>query len=121
MWKNPIIRNLLVTLGVAAVLVLLGLAAVYGGRLVDLILKNGRSTLFIIAIVALVSAIVFGAIEMVESKNKKKRRTDDWQSNHLRILSKMGGPNGKAKANPSGLFLFLYGNNKKSLVKILTL
>lgn len=77
MLKNPIIRNLLVTLGVAAVLVLLGLAAVYGGQLVNLILKNGRSTLFIIAIVALVSAIVFGAIEMFESKNKRKRRSED--------------------------------------------
>lgn len=87
MWRNPIIRNLLVTLGVAAVLVLLGLAAVYGGRLVDLILKNGKDTLFIIAIVALVSAIVFGAIEMVESKNKRKKRTEDWQSTNLRVLS----------------------------------
>ena len=87
MWKNPIIRNLLVTLGVAAVLVLLGLAAVYGGRLVDFILKNGKDTLIIIAIVALVSAIVFGAIEMVESKNKRKKRTEDWQSTNLRVLS----------------------------------
>jgi len=77
MWKNPIIRNLLVTLGVAAVLVLLGLAAVYGGRLVDLILKNGKDTLIIIAIVALVSAVVFGTIEMFESKNKRKRKSED--------------------------------------------
>ena len=121
MLKNPIIRNLLVTLGVAAVLVLLGLAAVYGGQLVNLILKNGRSTLFIIAIVALVSAIVFGAIEMFESKNKRKRRSEDWQSTNLRVLRELERPNGKAKANPSGLFLFLYGNNKKSLAKILTL
>lgn len=77
MWKNPIIRNLLVTLGVAAVLVLLGLAAVYGGQLVNLILKNGKDTLIIIAIVALVSAVVFGTIEMFESKNKRKRRSED--------------------------------------------
>lgn len=77
MWKNPIIRNLLVTLGVAAVLVLLGLAAVYGGQLVNLILKNGKDTLIIIAIVALVSAVVFGTIEMFESKNKRKRKSED--------------------------------------------
>ena len=77
MLKNPIIRNLLVTLGVAAVLVLLGLAAVYGGQLVNLILKNGKDTLIIIAIVALVSAVVFGTIEMFESKNKRKRKSED--------------------------------------------
>ena len=119
---NPILRNLLVALGVAAAVVVLGIAAKFGGQLVDYVLKNGTGTLLIIAIVALVSAVVFGAVEMIASKSTKINKKK-WQltGNHLRILSKMGGPNGKAKANPSGLFLLLYGNNKKSLVNILTL
>ena len=73
---NPILRNLLVALGVAAAVVVLGIATKFGGQLVDYVLKNGTGTLLIIAIVALVSAVVFGAVEMIASKstkiNKKK-------------------------------------------------
>ena len=74
---NPILRNLLVTVGVAAAVVVLGVAAKYSGQLVDYILKNGTKTLLVVAVVTLVSALVFGAIEMIVSNKKKSNVNDD--------------------------------------------
>lgn len=74
---NPILRNLLVTLGVVVMVVVLGVAAKFGGQLVDYILKNGTETLLVAAIVAVISAILFGVVEMIASNRKKKSNVND--------------------------------------------
>ena len=93
---NPIFRNLLVTVGVAAAVVVLGVAAKYGGQLVDYIMKNGTKTLLVVAVVTLVSALVFGAIEMIVS-NKKHNVNDDWPR-PAQSSEQKGGPNGKSES-----------------------
>lgn len=102
---NPILRNLLVTLGVVVMVVVLGVAAKFGGQLVDYILKNGTETLLVAAIVAVISAILFGVVEMIASNRKKKSNVnDDWQGGS-KFWAK-GGPNGKGESfRPFGLFL----------------
>ena len=82
MKRNPIVRNLLVTLVTIAAIVILGLVAKFGGQLVEKVLSVGTKELVIIAVAVVVWSIVLGTCEMLykhkpesTSKPEEKKKT----------------------------------------------
>lgn len=65
MKRNPIVRNLVITLVMIAVAVLLGVVAKFGGQLVEKVLAVGTRELVVISIAILVWSVVLGAYEML--------------------------------------------------------
>ena len=70
-WKNhPILRNLELIIGFAAILVFLGLVASFGKFIVDWVLSFGVATWVTIGITALVCGILFGIIDAASNKKE---------------------------------------------------
>jgi hypothetical protein len=80
--RNPIFRNIVTVLGIAGVVLLLGLAAKYGNKLLESILATGIQSVITIFVTALIVAVILGVVEVLANNrnNGKKgqhRNNDD--------------------------------------------
>lgn len=82
MKKNPIVRNLVITVVMIVTVLILGLVAKFGGQLVEKVLAVGTKELVVIGIAILVWSVVLGAFEMIHkhkpeptSKPEEKKKT----------------------------------------------
>ncbi len=80
MKKNPIVRNLVITVVMIVTVLILGLVAKFGGQLAEKVLAVGTKELVVIGIAILVWSVVLGAFEMIhkhkaepESKPEEKK------------------------------------------------
>ena len=70
MKRNPIVRNLVITLVMITVVVLLGVVAKFGGQLVEKVLAVGTKELIVISVTIIVWSVVLGVVEILHKHGK---------------------------------------------------
>ena len=74
---NPIVRNLVVLVATVFITALLGVLAVFGSKIVNLVIGSDAFRPFTWTIVSVVCAIVFGVVEMAILGSTSKRKVNN--------------------------------------------